>query len=103
MKQKRSGKRKKKIANGHNQIDALGCVLEVEGINSYEIDLEGVFDPTRSFKHNKNHLLETIETFRKDNDRLLSDLRKGVMFIYVPFMYMFFSFWMYFQTIMCIN
>ena len=101
--QKRNGKRKKKIANGHNQIDALSCVLEFEGINSYEIDLERVFDPTRSFKRNKNHLLEEIKTFRKDNERVLSDLQKGLMFIYMPFMYMFFSFWMYFQAIMCIN
>ena len=103
MKQKRTGKRKKKIAHGHNQIDALSSVLEVEGINSYEIDLEGIFDPTRSFKHNKNHLLESIESFRKDNETMLSNLQKGLMFIYVPFMYVFFSFWMYFQTIMYVN
>lgn len=99
MKQKRRAKRKKKIANGHNQMDALSSILEVNGVNAYEVDVDSVFNPTQTFKQNKNHLLDVIDTFKKDNDSFIKDLEKGLTFIYLPFMSVFFSFWMYFEAI----
>ena len=98
MAQKRQTKRKKKIANGHNQIDALSNILEVNGVNAYEVDIDSLFNPTRTFKQNKNHLMEVIETFKKDNETFMKELQNGLMFIYLPFMGVFFSFWMYFQA-----
>lgn len=98
-KQKRRNKGKKKIAHGHNQLDALSTLLEVEGVNGYEIDIDGVFNPTQTFKQNRDHLLNAISDFKRDNDRFLQDLQKGLMYTYMPFVMVFYSFWMYFEAI----
>ena len=98
-KQKRRNKGKKKIAHGHNQLDALSTLLEVEGVNGYEIDIDSVFNPTQTFKQNKNHVLDAISDFKRDNDHFLQDLQKGLTYMYMPFMMVFYSFWMYFEAI----
>lgn len=100
VKQKRRNKGKKKIAHGHNQIDALSTLLKVEGVNGYEVDIDSVFDPTQTFKQNKNHLLNAIADFKRDNDIFLHELQNGLFYTYIPFMMVFYSFWMYFEAVL---
>lgn len=98
---KRNGKRKSrthKIVNTNHQLDALNEIIIANGISKYDIDLDALFNPTVPLKINRNNLLNAIEQMRRENE---GALKQSVKFLAIPFLFVFNSFWMYFE-VLCI-
>ena len=95
----RNGKqrsRRHKIANPNHQLDALNEIIVANGISKYDIDLDAIFNPTAPLKINRNNLLNAIEQMQRENE---SALKQSIKLLGVPFVFVFSSFWMYFELL----